>query len=30
MSLACTSNDSHIASAGIHIQQVIDNISDNK
>ena len=30
MSLGCTSNDSHIASAGIYIQQVINNISDNK
>ena len=29
-SLACTSNDSHIASAEFHIQQVIDNISDKK
>ena len=30
MSLACTSKDTHIPSAGIYIQQVIDHISDNK
>ena len=29
MDLVCISNDSHIASAGISIQRVIDNISDN-